>query len=130
MIQINHLDHLVMTVQDIERTCEFYQNVLGMEVQTFKMTRKALKFGHQKINLHLKGHEFEPKAVSPTIGALDLCFVVNTPLQEVITHLNHLNIPIEEGPVERTGAEGPILSVYIRDPDKNLIELAQVGRQC
>lgn len=92
----------------------------------FKITRKALKFGQQKINLHLKGREFEPKAASPTVGALDLCFIVDTPFYDVIMHLNRLNIPIEEGPVPRTGAEGPIMSIYIRDPDNNLIELATV----
>jgi catechol 2,3-dioxygenase-like lactoylglutathione lyase family enzyme len=123
-IKIKQIDHLVLTVQDIQKTCDFYEMVMGMEIQTFKEIRKALKFGTQKINLHQKGHEFEPKAAHPTPGAIDICFIVETPLEKIIEHLNQLNIATEEGPVERTGANGPIMSVYIRDPDQNLIELA------
>ncbi|MDR6797389.1 VOC family protein [Acinetobacter calcoaceticus] len=123
-MKISHLDHLVLTVADIENTCNFYQTVLGFEVITFKGDRKALKFGHQKINLHQLGNEFEPKALHPTSGSADLCFISDTPISEVVTHLNQLNIQIEEGPVERTGAMHPILSVYIRDPDQNLIEIS------
>ncbi|MGE8599283.1 MAG: VOC family protein [Acinetobacter calcoaceticus] len=123
-MKISHLDHLVLTVADIENTCNFYQTVLGFEVITFKGDRKALKFGHQKINLHQLGNEFEPKALHPTPGSADLCFISETPISEVVTHLNQLNIQIEEGPVERTGAMHPILSVYIRDPDQNLIEIS------
>jgi catechol 2,3-dioxygenase-like lactoylglutathione lyase family enzyme len=123
-MKISHLDHLVLTVADIENTCNFYQTVLGFEVITFKGDRKALKFGHQKINLHQLGNEFEPKALHPTSGSADLCFILETPISEVVTHLNQLNIQIEEGPVERTGAMHPILSVYIRDPDQNLIEIS------
>lgn len=123
-MKISHLDHLVLTVADIENTCNFYQTVLGFEVITFKGDRKALKFGHQKINLHQLGKEFEPKALQPTPGSADLCFISETPISEVVTHLNQLNIQIEEGPVERTGAMHPILSVYIRDPDQNLIEIS------
>ncbi|GAA5587217.1 virulence protein STM3117 [Acinetobacter calcoaceticus] len=123
-MKISHLDHLVLTVADIENTCNFYQTVLGFEVITFKGDRKALKFGHQKINLHQLGNEFEPKALHPTSGSADLCFISETPISEVVTHLNQLNIQIEEGPVERTGAMHPILSVYIRDPDQNLIEIS------
>lgn len=123
-MKISHLDHLVLTVADIENTCNFYQTVLGFEVITFKGDRKALKFGHQKINLHQLGNEFEPKALHPTSGSADLCFISETPISEVVTHLNQLNIQIEEGPVERTGAMHPILSVYIRDLDQNLIEIS------
>jgi len=125
-MKISHLDHLVLTVADIENTCNFYQTVLGFEVITFKGDRKALKFGHQKINLHQLGKEFEPKALQPTPGSADLCFISDTPISEVVTHLNQLNIQIEEGPVERTGAMHPILSVYIRDPDQNLIEISNI----
>lgn len=125
-MKISHLDHLVLTVADIENTCNFYQKVLGFEVITFKGDRKALKFGHQKINLHQLGNEFEPKALQPTPGSADLCFISDTPISEVVGHLNQLNIQIEEGPVERTGAMHPILSVYIRDPDQNLIEISNI----
>ncbi|MBO8209581.1 VOC family protein [Acinetobacter nosocomialis] len=123
-MKISHLDHLVLTVTSIENTCNFYQTVLGFEVITFKGDRKALKFGNQKINLHQQGNEFKPKALQPTPGSADLCFISDTPISEVVAHLNQLNIQIEEGPVERTGAMHPILSVYIRDPDQNLIEIS------
>ncbi|MDS7932374.1 VOC family protein [Acinetobacter sp. V91_7] len=125
-MKISHLDHLVLTVADIENTCNFYQTVLGFKVITFKGDRKALKFGHQKINLHQLGNEFELKALHPTSGSADLCFISDTSISEVVTHLNQLNIQIEEGPVERTGAIHPILSVYIRDPDQNLIEISNI----
>jgi catechol 2,3-dioxygenase-like lactoylglutathione lyase family enzyme len=125
-MKISHLDHLVLTVADIENTCNFYQTVLGFEVITFKGDRKALKFGHQKINLHQLGNEFEPKALHPTSGSADLCFISDTPISQVVAYLNQLNIQIEEGPVERTGAMHPILSVYIRDPDQNLIEISNI----
>ncbi|CAI0696049.1 VOC family protein [Serratia ficaria] len=123
-MNIERLDHLVLTVTDIERSCRFYQQVLGFDVVTFRDDRKALAFGHQKINLHQAGHEFEPKAHQPTPGSADLCFLAATPLAEVIEELNDLGVIIEEGPVERTGAGGPIVSVYLRDPDNNLIEIA------
>ncbi|WP_151819466.1 VOC family protein [Acinetobacter seifertii] len=123
-MKISYLDHLVLTVASIENTCNFYQTVLGFEVITFKGDRKALQFGNQKINLHQQGKEFEPKALQPTPGSADLCFISETPISEVVAHLNQLNIQIEEGPVERTGAMHPILSVYIRDPDQNLIEIS------
>ncbi|AMO41951.1 virulence protein [Acinetobacter sp. BEC1-S18-ESBL-01] len=125
-MKISHLDHLVLTVSNIESTCHFYQTVLGFEVITFKDDRKALKFGNQKINLHQQGNEFEPKALQPTPGSADLCFISDTPISEVVAHLNQLNIQIEEGPIERTGAMHPILSVYIRDPDQNLIEISNI----
>lgn len=125
-MKISHLDHLVLTVSNIETSCHFYQTVLGFEVIIFKGNRKALKFGNQKINLHQQGNEFEPKALQPTPGSADLCFISDTPISEVVAHLNQLNIQIEEGPIERTGAMYPILSVYIRDPDQNLIEISNI----
>src|SRR5687767_4674775 len=117
---IDHLDHLVLTVQDIDKTCEFYSHVLGMTVVTFGANRKALQFKDQKINLHQKGKEFEPKAAEPTPGSADLCFIADTPVEQVLEELRSKNIPVVEGIVERTGATGKILSVYIRDPDMNL----------
>lgn len=123
-MKISHLDHLVLTVADIEITCQFYQSVLNFEVVTFAENRKALQFGNQKINLHQAGKEFEPKAYRPTAGSADLCFIAESPLKEVIEHLQQLNIEIIEGPIERTGAMGKILSIYLRDPDQNLIEIA------
>jgi catechol 2,3-dioxygenase-like lactoylglutathione lyase family enzyme len=124
MIAIDSLDHLVLTVANLERTCAFYADVLGMTVETFDEGRKALRFGAQKINLHLAGHEFEPKALRPTPGSADLCFIAATPLPTIEKHLADCGVAIEVGPVKRTGATRPILSVYIRDPDDNLIEIA------
>lgn len=123
-MNIDRLDHLVLTVTDMEKTCEFYSTALGMKVVTFGSGRKALQFGGQKINLHLHGQEFEPKAHRPAPGTADLCFITEVPLTQVVSHLQALGIDIEEGPVERTGALGPITSIYIRDPDLNLIEIA------
>ncbi|EOR03117.1 VOC family protein [Acinetobacter genomosp. 15BJ] len=123
-MKIRHLDHLVLTVADIEITCQFYQSALNFEVITFAENRKALQFGHQKINLHQLGKEFEPKALRPTAGSADLCFIAETSLDKVIAHLQAQNIDIIEGPIERTGAMGKILSVYLRDPDQNLIEIS------
>ncbi|WP_442594093.1 VOC family protein [Neobacillus sp. D3-1R] len=123
-MKINGLDHLVLTVLNIEVTCEFYSSVLGMEVQTFGDGRKAIKFGNQKINLHQKEKEFEPKAQNPTSGSADLCFITDTPIEEVIQELEEQNVTLLEGPVYRTGALGRILSVYFRDPDLNLIEVS------
>ncbi len=124
MIRIDHLDHLVLTVASIEESCDFYARVLGMRVETFGEGRKALTFGSQKINLHRAGHEFEPKAERPTPGSADLCFISSTPLDDVVAHLRAEGVAITEGPVRRTGATGPILSVYFRDPDSNLIEVS------
>ncbi len=121
---IVRLDHFVLTVASIERTCAFYQRVLGMNCVTFGQGRKALAFGQQKINLHEVGKEFEPKAHRPTAGSADFCLITETPLAEVIAHLQRQDVVIEEGPVARTGAIGPIQSVYIRDPDDNLVEIA------
>jgi len=123
-LRIDRLDHLVLTVADIDATCAFYGRVLGMRVVTFANGRKALAFGTQKINLHAHGREFEPKADRPTPGSADLCFVTSVPLAEVMAHLAAQGVPIIEGPVERTGATGPLLSIYFRDPDRNLIEIA------
>ncbi|WP_313515726.1 VOC family protein [Pseudomonas sp.] len=123
-MNIDHLDHLVLTVADLDVTVDFYTRVLGMQVVTFGEGRKALSFGVQKINLHQAGKEFEPKAERPTPGSADLCFIVATPLDEVIDHLETQGVAILEGPVRRTGATQPILSVYVRDPDFNLIELS------
>lgn len=124
MIRIDRLDHLVLTVAGIEESCTFYARVLGMGVETFAEGRKALTFGNQKINLHRAGHEFEPKAKRPTPGSADLCFISETPLDEIVAHLTAEGVVIEEGPVRRTGATGPILSVYFRDSDGNLIEVS------
>ncbi len=124
MIMIDRLDHLVLTVADIDRTCAFYSDNFGFEVVTFGEGRKALTFGVQKINLHQLGREFEPKAAHPTAGSADLCLITSTPLVEVAQHLHQASIKIEEGPVARTGATGPIMSLYIRDPDQNLIEIS------
>ena len=123
-MKISHLDHLVLTVADIELTCQFYQSALNFEVIRFGENRKALQFGTQKINLHQVGKEFEPKAYRPTTGSADLCFIAETPLDDVIQHFQKLNIDIVEGPIQRTGAMGKILSIYFRDPDQNLIEIS------
>jgi catechol 2,3-dioxygenase-like lactoylglutathione lyase family enzyme len=123
-MKIHRIDHLVLTVKDIERTCAFYESVLGFEVATFGQGRKALQFGRQKLNLHQQGKEFEPKAAVPTPGAIDLCFVTDTPIDKVRRELEENHVSIEQGPVERTGAVGRLLSIYLRDPDGNLIEIA------
>lgn len=123
-MKIKSLDHLVLTVADIDASCAFYQRVLGMQVVSFGAGRKALAFGTQKINLHQHGHEFEPKAERPTPGSADLCFVAATPLAEVMAHLRKCGVDVLEGPIPRTGARGPIMSVYFRDPDRNLIEVS------
>jgi catechol 2,3-dioxygenase-like lactoylglutathione lyase family enzyme len=123
-VRVERLDHLVLTVINIERTCEFYERVLGMKPVVFGDNRQALTFGSQKINLHQVGQEFEPKAAVPTPGSADLCFLTRTPLKEVIEHLRALEVMVEEGPVRRAGALGPIESVYVRDPNENLIEIS------
>ncbi len=123
-MQIERIDHLVLTVQDIGRTCAFYERVLGMQTVIFGDGRKALRFGSQKINLHAVGKEFEPKALKPAAGSADFCFLTLLPLDQVIAHFHACAVSIIEGPVRRTGATGTLLSVYIRDPDGNLIEVA------
>lgn len=124
MIKLKKLDHLVLTVADMEATCEFYQEILGCEIVTFGAGRKALKFGEQKFNLHQAGKEFEPKAMSPRPGSADLCLITDDPIEHVVAKLGVVGVEIEEGPVARTGATGNIVSVYIRDPDGNLLELS------
>ncbi|AZB28898.1 VOC family protein [Chryseobacterium balustinum] len=123
-MKISNIDHLVLTVIDIDKTIDFYTNILGFEVVMFGDNRKALTFGNQKINLHQKGKEFEPKAEHPTSGSSDLCFIVETNIENVLEELKQKNIEIIEGIVERTGALGKIRSVYFRDPDLNLIEVS------
>ena len=123
-MKIDRIDHIVLTVKDVEITCAFYTKVLGMREIIFGNGRKALSFGDQKINLHQLGKEFEPKALKPTAGSADLCFITTNPLTEVIKHVNSCNVNVIEGPVERTGAIGRIISIYFRDPDGNLIEVS------
>lgn len=123
-MHVEQLDHLVLTVADIDASVAFYSRVLGMSVVTFGEGRTALSFGTQKINLHRHGAEFQPHARRPTPGSADLCFIAVTPLDEVINTLSNNSIAIVEGPVMRTGATGPIRSVYVRDPDGNLVEIA------
>lgn len=127
-ISVISLDHLVLTVTDLNATVAFYTDILGMTAETFTATdgthRTALKFGSQKINLHVTRLEFEPKAQTPTPGSADLCFLTDIPLSEWQLHLSTLNITIDNGPIKRTGATGPILSIYIRDPDGNLVEIS------
>ncbi|MDH5232834.1 MAG: VOC family protein [Gammaproteobacteria bacterium] len=123
-MKISKLDHLVLTVKEIEKTISFYEAVLGMKKEVFGQGRVALKYGAQKINLHEVGSEFEPKADKPTAGSADLCFVTTTPLTEAMEHVHDCGVEIVEGPVERTGANSALLSFYFRDPDRNLIEVA------
>jgi catechol 2,3-dioxygenase-like lactoylglutathione lyase family enzyme len=123
-MKIDNLDHLVLTVKDIEASASFYSKVLGMDIIIFGDHRKALTFGAQKINLHQHKKEFEPKAQQPTPGSADLCFITSVPIAEVASHLSSCNVVVIEGPVQRTGATGAILSVYFRDPDMNLIEVS------
>ena len=123
-MRIDRIDHFVLTVTDVRATCDFYSRVLGMSVVTFGQGRKALLFGAQKINLHEVGKEFEPKANVPTAGSADFCLITDTPINEVITHLEASGVKVAEGPVARTGATGAIWSVYVRDPDQNLIEVS------
>lgn len=132
MPALSALDHLVLTVADIDQTVRFYRDALGMEAEQFTpadgSTRWALKFGSQKINLHQSGAEFDPKAARPTRGSADLCFLSEIPLTDWRTHLNVLGIAVEEGPVRRTGATGPIVSLYLRDPDGNLLEISNLQK--
>ncbi|RUM35299.1 MAG: VOC family protein [Desulfobulbus sp.] len=123
-MHIDSLDHLVMTVNDIDITCDFYSRVMGINVIHFGDKRTALTFGRQKINLHESDSEFAPKASCPKPGSLDLCLLTKRSIKTIISHLRQLDIPIIEGPVQRTGATGPIQSVYFRDPDGNLLEIA------
>lgn len=122
-IDITGLDHLVLTVADVDATIAFYERVLGMRPVTFGEGRRALAFGASKINLHEVGREFSPHAARPVAGSADLCLLTSTPQREVLAHLAACGVPVEEGPVPRTGAQGPITSTYLRDPDGNLIEI-------
>jgi catechol 2,3-dioxygenase-like lactoylglutathione lyase family enzyme len=125
-VKIDSLDHLVLTVADVDASCAFYERVLGMQTVTFGEGRKALSFGVQKINLHRYHHEFEPKAACPMPGSADLCFLTKVPVDQVMSHLIACGVAVLEGPVRRTGAQGPIMSVYFRDLDQNLIEVSNL----
>jgi catechol 2,3-dioxygenase-like lactoylglutathione lyase family enzyme len=123
-VKIDRIDHFVLTVADIDASCDFYARVLGMDVVTFGHGRKALSFGAQKINLHQHHREFEPKAKRPMPGSGDFCLITSVPIHEVMEHLRLCKVTIEDGPVARTGAQGSIQSVYFRDPDGNLVEVS------
>jgi len=123
-MQIDALDHLVLTVKDINETIQFYESVMGMQRIEFSQGRTALSFGSQKINLHELGNEFEPKAINVKTGSADLCFISSVAVSDVITHLHQCGVEVIDGPVKRTGAIGEITSVYFRDPDGNLIEVS------
>lgn len=127
-MDIERLDHFVLTVADIQRTVEFYTSILGMQAKTFGDGRVALHYGQQKINLHLKGHEIEPKAQHAVCGSADLCFITSTPIDEVLRELKEKQVDIIDGVVPRTGALGPIKSIYFRDPDGNLIEVSAYSK--
>ncbi len=123
-MKIDHIDHFVLTVASIAETCAFYSDVLGMDVIEFAGGRKALGFGNQKINLHQRGKEFDPKSRRPTCGSADFCLISSDPVEAILAHLGKCGVEIEQGPVARTGATGPIISVYLRDPDGNLVEIS------
>lgn len=123
-MKIDSIDHVVLTVKDIAATCGFYSKVLGMEIVTFGEGRKALGFGSQKINLQQLGRESTLKAEKPTSGSADICFITSVSLADVIAHLNFCGVKLIGGPVERNGARGPMMSIYFRDPDLNLIEVS------
>jgi catechol 2,3-dioxygenase-like lactoylglutathione lyase family enzyme len=123
-MRIDAIDHIVLTVADVEATCAFYARVLGMQVVTFGAGRRALAFGAQKINLHAVGAELEPRAPNAMPGTSDLCLVTTVPMPQVLAHLAACGVEVLQGPVPRTGARGPVLSVYFRDPDGNLVEVS------
>ena len=123
-MKIRSIDHVVLTVADVQRTLDFYERALGMTPVAFGEGRRALAFGDQKLNLHQAGREFEPKARVPTKGSADLCLLTDVPIAEVVAHLQRTGVPIEHGPVDKTGARRPLRSIYVRDPDGNLIEVA------
>jgi catechol-2,3-dioxygenase len=127
MLEIERLDHFVLTIKDIRSSLNFYNDVLGMKIITFGNNRKALQFGQQKINLHQHHQEFEPKATQPTPGSADICLITQQSLQDWVQHLQQHSIEILEGPVSRTGAIGAIESIYCRDPDGNLIAISVYG---
>jgi len=123
-VKVERIDHVVLTVADVERTIAFYERALGMRAVTFGEGRRALAFGDQKLNLHEAGREFTPHASAPLPGGVDICFTTTTPLDKVISHLHSLGVAIESGPVAKTGARATLRSIYLRDPDGNLIEIA------
>ena len=123
-LTITHLDHLVLTVRDIDRTCAFYETALGMERRSFGDGRVALHFGGQKINLHAADNPIDPNVRHATPGSADLCFITATPIAQVVRHLAELGIAVITGPGERAGARGRLMSVYVYDPDENLVEIA------
>lgn len=123
-MEVSHLDHFVLTVRDIDKTVAFYQSVLGMKKTSFSDGRVSLSYGNQKINVHQLGNEFDPKAGNVSTGSADLCFILKTPLAEAQKHLSDCGVAIIDGPVSRAGAMGPIISLYFRDPDQNLIEIS------
>jgi len=123
-MKITNLDHLVLTVQSVERSCQFYGEVLGMEIVTFGQDRKAASFGQQKINFQEVGKEIDPKAKYPAPGSGDFCLITADTPANVLLHLKQKGVAVELGPVQRTGAMGPITSIYVRDPDDNLVEIS------
>ena len=127
-MKIDRIDHVVITAFDVDRTIDFYTRVMGMEAITFAGGRRGLAFGRQKINLHQAGREFEPKALKPMPGSLDLCFITETPLEDVVARLKENGVVVADGPVQKTGALGPMMSVYFRDPDGNLIVVSNYPR--
>ena len=127
-MKIDAIDHIVLTVKDIDKTCEFYSKVMGMDAVTFGKGRKALSFGSQKINLQLLGRESALRAEKPTPGSADVCFITSMSLTDVIAHLEYCGVKMIGGPVERNGARGPMISVYFRDPDMNLVEVSNYTR--
>ncbi len=126
-MRLTDLDHLVLTVADLERTAEFYERVCGLTREISRQGRVSLHFGTRKINLHQAGSEFAPHAASPTPGSADLCFLTDAPIEEAAAHVRAQGVAIIEGPVARTGAQGPMRSIYFRDPDGNLVEIARYG---
>ncbi|MCL4497190.1 MAG: VOC family protein [Deltaproteobacteria bacterium] len=123
-MRINNIDHIVFTVNNIDAACRFYSRVLGMRIIEFGEGRKALSFGETKINLHEKGKELEPKALNPVPGSIDICFITDIPMKDMLAHIDSCGIKVIEGPVKRSGSLGPIESIYLRDPDGNLIEVS------
>ncbi len=123
-MKIDRIDHIVLTCASVEKTIEFYTKVLGMQAVTFAGGRRGLEFGRQKFNLHQQGAEFSPRAHLAKPGTIDLCLIASVPLPRVVEHLKTCGVPVEQGPVAKTGATGSITSVYIRDPDKNLVEIS------
>lgn len=121
---VKRFDHMVLTVNNIEKSCKFYHDILGMRVVTFNNGRTALKFDKQKINLHEKGHEFNPKATHPTPGSADFCLLTDEDIEDVLKELKNKDIQIEQGPIIKQGALGEMTSIYLRDPDRNLIEIS------